>query len=338
MVNWHSDDAFPLWDMRDEKHTIFPVSFQIPTPKAAAPIARKSFFICILSARLRYRNDVQAAYADVMARPSRTIPTAPKRRPGRTDFARVVREAAPVEANLPLTHITDAYSLRDIVDTGELGPQPCRVFEEPLVYLFYGRPAYRVAAQLESTGLDAYWPICFVMRREAVVPKRIYPFDSGAFHHGRFSDFMHGSMIKEDFELDIDPSTPGRLLNLFWPNAASYFDNRRPLEPEFDPFDFEAKAYSELVRARGANAPFDERHSAIEIQTEQPLELAGNLLAVILPTDFASKGMAEKFEALGAVMLPFNTVGRHGPDNMVGQIYDMCRDLYSGKHGRGACW
>ncbi|WP_342248776.1 hypothetical protein [Sphingomonas sp. OTU376] len=272
-----------------------------------------------------------------MKRSTLPPPTDTVRRAGRTDFAQLVGKAAPGGANLPFTHLTDAYHMRGIVEAGALGPQPCRVFEEPLLYLFYGRPAYRVAAQVESNGLDAYWPICFVLKPKAVAAKRIYPFDSGAFHHGRFGSFCHHGMIREDFELEADPATPARLLSLFWPDARSYFDNRNPLEPVLDAFAFEAKSYGELIRAKG-NAGFDERHSAVEIQTAEPLALAQNLLAVILPADFASEAITTTFHGLGALVLPFDTVTRNSAANMVGQIYDICRDLYSGKHGGDSFW
>ncbi len=236
-----------------------------------------------------------------------------------------------------MTHLTDAYHLRSIAEAGRLEPTHCRVFDEPLLYLFYGRPAYRVATQAESNGLEAYWPICFVLRNSASGARRIYPFDSGAFHQGRFGDFVHRDMIREDFELDVDPTTPGRLLSLFWSGPQDYFDNRGARDVALDPFEFEAKSYSELIRSK-ANGPFDERHSAVEVQMGDPLQLAGNLSAVILPADFASETVRKRFDDLGALVLPFDTVSRHGPDNMVGQIYDICRDLYSGRHGGTKSW
>lgn len=249
----------------------------------------------------------------------------------------MVRQSPATEQQLPMTHLTDAYHLRSIAEAGSLNPTHCRVFDEPLLYLFYGRPAYRVAAQVESNGLEAYYPICFVLRSSARRAKRIYPFDSGAFHHGRFAEFVHRDMIKEDFELDVDPTMPGRLMNLFWSDPRGYFDNRGARDTALDPFDFEAKSYAELIRAK-ANGPFDERHSAIEVQMAEPMLLAGNLSAVILPSNFASDAVRRRFDDLGALVLPFDTVSRHSPDNMVGQIYDICRDLYSGRHGGAGCW
>lgn len=258
-------------------------------------------------------------------------------RPGRRDFASLVRLAPAASVSLPLTHVTDAYMFRDIMGREELVPAPCDVFGGELVYLFYGRPAYRSAAELESNGLDAYWPICFVMEPQQLTPKRIYPFDSGAFHHKRFGDFMYHRMIKEDFELDSNPDGPGRLLRLFWKDEKSYFDNRGFSEFVPSTMDFEAKSYVELLRSRGRQA-FDERNSAIEIQLDTPMALKGNTLAVILPYEFATVPMLAKIEAMGALALPYNVIPRHQAADMVGQIYTIVRDLFDGKYVRGKCW
>jgi hypothetical protein len=267
------------------------------------------------------------------------VPMKPRAaRAARGDFAAIVRAAPKSAVSLPLTHVTDGYSFRDIMQSEALVPSHCNIFGGELVYLFYGRPAYRAAAELESNGSDAYWPICFVMEPGATAATRIYPFDSGAFHHHRFEKFTYHKMIKEDFELDPDPATPGRLLRLFWQDEKSYFDAEGVSAFQPGVLDFEAKAYLELVRDRG-RGPFDERNSAIEIQVDTPIALRGHTVAVILPHAFATPPMLAKIEALGALALPYDVVRRHGPTEMVGQIYTIVRDLLGGKHGgRGKCW
>lgn len=261
---------------------------------------------------------------------------ASSRRAGRRDFAELVRAAEPGADDLPLTHITDAYRFRAVVEHGELATSDCEVFGEPLLYLFYGRPAYRVTGSGTGTGLDAYWPICFVLRSD-VAAKRIFPFDTGAFEKQLFADYCHKDMIREDFELESDPATPRRLVRLFWEGARSYFENRDFSEFAPEPFAFEAKSYNELIRSK-ANAAFDERHSAIELQLDVPLPLKDNLIAVIMPADFATPDILRHFDALGALVLPFDTVARHSAANMVGQIYDICRDLYAGNKGKVRYW
>jgi hypothetical protein len=59
----------------------------------------------------------------------------------RRDFAKLVRAAPVSTVALPLTHVTDGYSFRDIMQSEALVPSPCAIFGSDLVYLFYGRPA-----------------------------------------------------------------------------------------------------------------------------------------------------------------------------------------------------
>lgn len=271
--------------------------------------------------------------------PRLAVPAPPSRRAARREFADLVRKAPQAALELPLTHVTDGYSFRDIMAAAALQPTPCHVFGGQLVYLFYGRPAYRAAAQAEANGSEAYWPVCFVLESDAVAATRIYPFDSGAFHYRRFDDFMYHRMIKEDFELDSAPESPGKLVHLFWRDMRSYFNASAYGSFEPGPLDFEASAYRRLIRHEG-RAGFDERNSAIEIQTDQPVDLPGNTIAVILPYEFATPEMLAKIDKLGAIALPFDVVRRQGPTEMVGQIYTLVRDLLGGTHapGRCKCW
>ena len=278
-----------------------------------------------------------------MARPPKTsaIDQRPvAQRQGRREFAAAVAGASPSSQVLPYTHVTDGYAFRDVLQSGELRPTPCRVFGTDLLYMFYGRPAYRAAQEDESSGIDAYWPVCFVLKAEGIKPTRVFPFDSGAFQSGRYADHMYHRMIKEDFEVDPDPTSPPRLINLFWRDGRSYYDadSRRGLkDPSADAMDFELRAYRDLIASTG-RAPFDERNSAVEAQFDGPIRLKDNTVAVILPSEFASPSVMKRIDDLGAISLPFSTVQRQGPGNMVAQIYDVVRDLLSGIHGGIACW
>lgn len=261
-------------------------------------------------------------------------------RPGRREFALGVDASLPSSQLLPYTHVTDAYAFRDVLESGELRPTHCRVFGTELLYLFYGRPAYRAAQEEESNGIDAYWPVCFVLDAAKVNPVRCFPFDSGAFHRGLYADHVYHRMIKEDFEVSGDPASPPRLVNMFWQDERSYYDAdvRRGLRPmNVDALEFEIKAYKDLIGSTG-RAPFDERNSAIEVQLDAPIQLKGNTVAVIMPTEFATDPILRRVESIGALALPFTTVHRHGSTNMVTQIYDLVRDLLSGTHGRVKCW
>src|SRR3546814_17806845 len=60
-------------------------------------------------------------------------------------FREFVHGAAPLTGQLGLTHVTDCARLSGLVASRKLEPRLCDVYGEPLVYLFYGRPAYRRA-------------------------------------------------------------------------------------------------------------------------------------------------------------------------------------------------
>lgn len=262
---------------------------------------------------------------------------APSRAP-HAHFRTLVREAPASPVVLPLTHVTDAWAFRDIMDGGSLAPTACPVFGGELLYLFYGKPAYRSAAERENKGSDVFWPICFVLEPGAVTePARIYPFDSGAFHHRLFDRHLHPRMLKEDFELDADPATPGRLIRLFWQDERCYFEGEGAAAPDLDVLAFEAKAYRALIDDVGSG-PFDDRNSAIEIQTGAPIALQDNIIAVILPGQFLNEPLAARIEAMGALALPINPVRRQAANEMVSEIYRTVRDLLGGKHGRGPWW
>nr|WP_129545691.1 hypothetical protein [Methylorubrum zatmanii] len=296
-------------------------------------IAATSIFIQVRSDG--QRSEVSA----VRGSKKRAVESFQLKRDPRTDFAVLARNAAAGDMQLPLTHVTDGYSFRSIIETGALKPTHCKVFDSDLLYLFYGRPAYRAAAEAESNGSEAYWPICIVMSPRFENVKRIYPFDSGAFHHRKFADFMYHKMIKEDFQLDIDPSMPGRIVRLYWKDERSYFNVKGYSDFAPGALEFEAKAYSNLIRHVG-KAPFDERNSAIEIQFDQQILLKDNTLAVILPYEFATEQVLSKINQIGAVALPFDMIPRHGNVETVGHIYNIVRDLLGGKlaEGRGQCW
>lgn len=49
----------------------------------------------------------------------------------------------PVAKRLAWCHTTDAFRLRKIIAEGAFSPSHCDVFDEDLLYFFYGRPAFR---------------------------------------------------------------------------------------------------------------------------------------------------------------------------------------------------
>src|SRR5687768_5724141 len=82
---------------------------------------------------------------------------------------------------LPFFHCCEAVFLQSILDSEQLEPRYCNEYGEHLLYLFYGRPAYK-SGEINNSRLTFMMPLCFIIKHDAVnLIKRIVAFDSGAF-------------------------------------------------------------------------------------------------------------------------------------------------------------
>lgn len=189
---------------------------------------------------------------------------------------------------LPCFHTTDSYCLRDIVidSNGKILPDP----HQGRAYFFYGRPCYRIPSDPQtSTKETAEFPTCLVLSPGCVHKLSIcgiYPFDSGAFINALYAPYFHPQMELEDFKLEASPSTPPKVVTAFYGTNMNYYLGQ-PLEDiEFDALEFELQSYYKLLKS-GGRQNFDDRSSAIEIQTQNEVTLSkGDVLAVVVPVNF----------------------------------------------------
>ena len=231
---------------------------------------------------------------------------------------------------LPLVHTTDVYRLTNVLEDGRLEPRQCDVFGgEPLLYFFYGRPSYRVNANEGATSLDHYLPVCLLFRNKSVSPiKRVFPFDSGGFHNALYADAFHKDMKLDDFGLEPDIDTPGRVISLFFETTDAYLRARSSASATLDASELEAKSYLALISQRLSNT-MDNRVSGIELQFEGPLKIDGAVEAVILPdTLYSSPLIQTKLTALKIEALPYPQVDRQRPSEYVTKIFDLCFEYY----------
>src|SRR4051812_3905467 len=110
---------------------------------------------------------------------------------------------------LPLVHNTDTYRFDRIRTEGLIKAKACPIFNEKLIYLFYGRPSYRVHPNVRATDADWFAPICLIMNNDLISgAHRLMPFDTGAFAGDRMKDIFHPDMEMTDFELDVATDAP----------------------------------------------------------------------------------------------------------------------------------
>jgi hypothetical protein len=244
-------------------------------------------------------------------------------------FKRFVQTVEPAEPSLPLTHLTDAYRFEETRLSDGLQPRVCKVFGEPLLYLFYGRPSYRVHLDEEPTGLDHYLPVCILFRNASMPsPKRIFPFDSGAFYKGLYSNAVHRDMGLDDFSLEAHPSTPGRIVSLFFGSVEAYFLASPTPVSTLPVTEFEARSYAALIASQ-LRSNTDDRGSAIELQIDVEVRLSDCAEAVVAPGPLLDSPDIKRFlHAHGIEPLPYEQLGRQRPADFVSNLFRICREYY----------
>jgi len=192
---------------------------------------------------------------------------------------------------MPLMHTTDLYRFREILRTSTLSPKPCSVFDgDSLLYLFYGRPAYRPNMRTESSSILAYRPVCLILEHDvASSPKRVFPFDSGAYTIGLYNQHVHDEMDISSFEMKPVPESARKVVRSFFGNNKNYYLGIPNSNLSMPNFAFEANAYYNLISEKG-KTPYDDRRASIEIQIKEEIHLSrSNIMAVCMPTSFCDE-------------------------------------------------
>lgn len=251
-----------------------------------------------------------------------------KKRAADGRFKAFVQSQEPTEGTLPLTHITRAYDFEEILEEEALQPETCVEFKEKLIYLFYGRPAYR-AKQGCNGRLQYEWPIVFVFRPERIETiKRVFPFDSGAFKRQLYAEFFPKNSKINDFEVPPSLESARKLVRIFFSSNHGYFYGEVKTNLDLHR-QYEAQGVAEMAMLPGGEGR-DERSSAIEIQTNKPITLKDALLAILLPQMFFDDPEIKDAVARWNVehIEPYTVIHNMGKDGVVGGFYTRVEDLY----------
>lgn len=202
-------------------------------------------------------------------------------------FASFIDSGLALQPRLPYFHGTDGHSFRAILESRQLEPQACPVYGETLLYLFYGKPSYRVNAGEEASRLRARLPVCFILSPDILDScKRIVPFDSGAFAGKIYSQFISPNMKLPDFELAPFIESAQKLISRFFESNNDYYWGKANANVSLPVMQFEAEAYYYLI-LDSSKGPSDDRSCTIELQTDHPVELTVQTVeAVVLPEQF----------------------------------------------------
>lgn len=203
----------------------------------------------------------------------------------RTSLSSWLLQIDPVQSPLAWCHTTDTFQLRSIVKEGVLCPQFCRVFDEEILYCFYGRPAFRRHAE-NQIRLSSKAPTVIILKHEVenTSGRRLFPFDSGAFGT-KYSQWLHSKMQLSDFELECRSRVPQRFVKAFFGSNDAYL-NVRPSQPELKYSGiYEVESVVEILRDPTAENA-DDRRLALELQVGEKIPFTSNsVMALIVPDE-----------------------------------------------------
>jgi hypothetical protein len=235
---------------------------------------------------------------------------------------------SPIPKLLPYFHSCDAFVFKKILEDKKLLVSECKVFNnEKLLYLFYGKPAYK-SSNTDSTKLNSNLPICFILNSEYICNiKRIIPFDSGAFECGLYKEYLHPHMKLEYFLMHPEQKSISKTINYFYESNGNYFMFKPKEQIQYDPLDFEIESYHNLIKGVSRSSA-DDRKASIEIQLDQNIEINSDALkAVILPSNFTLSSLVQKvlIEECNAKIITYENYGV-GSSLYYTKILDLTKD------------
>lgn len=197
---------------------------------------------------------------------------------------------------LPVLHTTNSRTFRELLLAGSLRPQKCKVFSDEILYLFYGRPAYRTASGRVGFMAKFAAPVVFIFRPEVTSKKlrEVYLFDTGAFERGMYSSFFDKNHSLGSLSMGDEIDSASRMVNAFYSSNEDYLRNISSKNPEIHPFDFTADGVYSIINSTQFESPDssnlrDERATSIEVQVIDEINLEGDdFLGIIVPSTFST--------------------------------------------------
>lgn len=247
-------------------------------------------------------------------------------------FADFIGKYSPASGNaMHLVHCTTARQSLQVLQDRNLSPSLCKAYRADLLYMFYGRPAYKPADGLAPSGIVDLAPVCLIVDPAVLdAAVRILPFDSGGF--ARYTNVLGPGLNLTQFELGKDHSAPLRLVRAFYQTNANYYEQRPTLGESALAFsNITPRAYARLIADQSIRE-VDDRCGTIEVQFDAPISLRTALRAVVGPAAVLSDPIVEAAirDCANAAVLPYKTYGRSEPKALSHAIYAKVEEFLIG--------
>jgi hypothetical protein len=205
----------------------------------------------------------------------------------------------------------------------------CNVFNEPLIYLFYGRPAYR-AQESQQLRLSARAPVILIFNNDIESSgARLLPFDSGAFK-SRYEPWRHQEMKLSEFLMPCGQDAAERHVSEFFGSKGNYLNMQpsRPTRPYSG--EFEVETIAEILNDHSAE-PADDRRLAIELQLNRSLLLTNaDTYALVIPESISEAEWLRNWQAgagSGVVVRTYQTRPLHMAGHYQAKLEELCAEL-----------
>lgn len=202
---------------------------------------------------------------------------------------------------LSAMHSCEGFDCESIVEDRQLKPTLCKVFNENLLYLFYGKPSYPIGEKKENRTDDLYCPVCFLVDVNKINIKKVFPFDSGAYMGGMYDGFIHRHMKIDCFEIQNTCQAIGAYISVFFGNNDNYISG---LARQYQSDESHINALLNMLNAVGS-LKIDERANTIEIITNSPIDITNSVQGIILPRSLMRKEKIVKW--IEQYKIPYKT-------------------------------
>lgn len=189
---------------------------------------------------------------------------------------------------LPLLHNCSGYHFIQILNSGFLEATDCKVFDEKLLYAYYGIPSYRLNFNTSTSDILNFM-VCFIIDGEKTEGlHKIFPFDSGAFMHlNEFrSLFSKQDTEISNFELSPELNSAKKIIKSFYKTNKNYIDESPDLMIEIKEGQEELIDYKNVIEYT-EDSKIDNRKSTVELIFNTEIKLSeGTIKQIIIPKEF----------------------------------------------------
>lgn len=241
---------------------------------------------------------------------------------------------APVSARkLPYFHSCSGKAFRSILASGKIEKRKCNVFDEELVYFFYGKPAYRMPDLEANTRDSSRFPVCFVVTDlEDSEIRRVFPFDTGAMAYGIYADVCGPAVNPMNFEIGTDKNAISLFLGYLYASEKDYFlAQPQKAMKDIGALSFELQQIMSFILHYGASK-WDSRAHTVEVQQDEEVNiLSAPIEAIILPDSFLNDPRVADFLYNHDIIAIDYSVHKSNPSNATEVLFDNAKKYLEDK-------